>query len=88
MSEIATLEKLEQFLAQAPVSPAASAPRAQVSSPDAAPLNNGYQGSQLELFFSEVRYPTFVAKKKPTARLRETSSGSEGGSLKYRLRLH
>lgn len=93
MSEIATLEKLELHLAQvittetAPV--AAPAPKA--VEPAASVMNNGSQGSQLELFFSEIKYSTFVtAPKKPSPRsVREArSSNSSEGALKYSLKLH
>lgn len=86
MSEISTLDKLEPFLAQVAAGGQTTPPAQVVSS--VAPPANSYQGSQLELFFSEVRYSTFVARKKPTARLSESSAGSQGVTLKYSPRLH
>lgn len=91
MSEIATLEKLEPFLAQVNANPAPSQPAAALVVPEPRQvLANGSAASHLELFFSEVSYSTFVSKKKPAPRLREArpSSNSSEGALKYRLRLH
>lgn len=89
MSEIATLEKLEPYLAQVvtPNPTPAAAPKAE---PAPSVPDNGAQGSQLEAFFSEIRYSTFVAaQKKPSPRLREVrSSNSAEGALKYSLKLH
>lgn len=85
MSDIATLEKLEPHLAQV-----AHRETLGTASAAAAPshvMANGRQGSHLELFFSEIRYATFVTKKKP-APTQSPSSGSQGATLKYRLRLH
>ena len=92
MSEIATLEKLELHLAQVftvDTAPAAPAPKAVEPAPSV--MNNGSQGSHLELFFSEIKYSTFVsAPKRPTPRsVREArSSNSSEGALKYSLKLH
>ena len=92
MSEIATLEKLELFLAQvsAPAAPVAPATPQSTAAERESVMANGRQGSQLELFFSEVSYPTFVTKKAPSRpRLREaSSSNSSEGALKFSLRLH
>jgi hypothetical protein len=85
MSEIATLENLERHLAH-PVAEKASAPAASGRVAPTAPSPSGRQGSQLEIFFSEVQYSTFVARKPQSAPAR--SSNSAAGTLKYRLRLH
>lgn len=89
MSDIATLEKLEPFLAQVNPTPAPQRPSAVVPEPRQV-LANGSAASHLELFFSEVSYSTFVSRKKPAPRVREAkpSSNSSDGALKYRLRLH
>lgn len=88
MSEIATLEKLELFLAQVPV---AKTPVAASTSATPLPANmpNGQSGgSHLEVFFSEVQYSTFVAKRpEPKTREYRPYNGTSG-SLKYRMRLH
>lgn len=89
MSEIATLEKLELHLAQ--VITTETAPAAAPAPKAPSVMNNGSQGSQLELFFSEIKYSTFVtAPKKPSPRsVREArSSNSSEGALKYSLKLH
>lgn len=87
MSEIATLEMLEPFLAQVVTS---SRPSKPVETQPMAAMPNGRQGSHLEVFFSEVRYSTFVEKKKPvTPKMRQPKSSNAGeGALKYSLRLH
>ena len=86
MSEIATLEKLELHLAQVPE------PTATVTNevPDSRPvMSTARQGSQLEIFFSEIQYSTFVPRKKPLAKVRPAaSSNSAEGRLTYSLRLH
>lgn len=88
MSEIATLEKLELHLAQVP----AEAPSAPVVNtvPESRPvMSSARQGSQLEIFFSEIQYATFVSRKKLDPKVRQAkSSNSAEGALKYRLRLH
>jgi hypothetical protein len=85
MSEIATLEKLEPYLAQVVISVAAPAAPAVEAPPVMA---NGRQGSHLELFFSEVQYSTFVTKKKTAIAPPEKSSNSGNGALKFSLKLH
>lgn len=91
MSEIATLELLEPYLAQvAPASPAAPKVASKAATAPAARADkSGNAGSQLEIFFSEVRYSTFVRREKVEAKPRlSRSSNSASGSLKYSLRLH
>lgn len=85
MSEIATLEKLELHLAQVP----AEAPVVNTVPESRPVMSSARQGSQLEIFFSEIQYATFVSRKKLDPKVRQAkSSNSAEGALKYRLRLH
>lgn len=90
MSEIATLEKLELYLAQVVTPNAAPSAAPKAVEPAPSVMDNGAQDSHLELFFSEIKYSTFVVpQKKPSPRLREArSSNSAEGALKYSLKLH
>ena len=91
MSEIATLEKLELHLAQVATATAVRQPvTVNENATEVAPvMENGRQGSHLELFFSEVQYSTFVSRKQldPKVRQAKTSSNSGEGRLSYSPRL-
>lgn len=92
MSPIATLEKLEPYLSHVVISekPQVVAPRDEV--PQAREvMPNGSQGSHLEVFFSEVKYKTFVTSKRAEPKNIAPKNGSGNGhsqALKFRLKLH
>ncbi len=92
MSEIATLDRLELFLAQVSTTARTASTGSRSESADArSATSNSGQVSQLELYFSEVRYPMFVQKRTPKLRAGVNgarSSNSGEGALKFRLRLH
>ncbi len=92
MSPIATLEQLEPYLSHVVIceKPKVPAPKAEVPQVREV-MANGSQGSHLELFFSEIKYKTFVTEKRAEAKNPTPVNGSGNShsqALKFRLRLH